>query len=142
MVESPAYLKGRGSRTQAVRGSEPDYLHSITLNLPHKLRLLPRQQGDMPRPFMLVSVSRDQVVGGPCLRPPPDPRCTSPLKVKVVTHTRNWSSAFNPSKCTHTAVRSEHTMNTHPEQWAAIYPAPGEQLGVQCLAQGHFSHGY
>ncbi len=53
----------------------------------------------------------------------------------MVTHTRNWSSAFNPSKCTHTAV------NTHPEQWAAIAPAPGEQLGVRCLAQGHLSHG-
>ncbi len=33
-------------------------------------------------------------------------------------------------------------MNTHPEQWAAIYAAaPGEQLGVQCLAQGHLSRG-
>ncbi len=29
-------------------------------------------------------------------------------------------------------------MNTHPEQWAAIYAAaPGLQLGVRCLAQGH-----
>ncbi len=27
----------------------------------------------------------------------------------MVTHTRNWCSAFNPSKCTHTAVGSEHT---------------------------------
>ncbi len=27
----------------------------------------------------------------------------------MVTHTRNWCSAFNPSKCTHTAVSSEHT---------------------------------
>ncbi len=38
--------------------------------------------------------------------------------------------------------RSEHThtMNTHLEQWAAIYAAvPGEQLGVRCLAQGHLS---
>ncbi len=36
-----------------------------------------------------------------------------------------------------------HTMNTHPEQWAAIYAvAPREQLGVRCLAQGsHFSCG-
>uniref|UniRef100_A0A672MTH6 Kinesin-like protein n=1 Tax=Sinocyclocheilus grahami TaxID=75366 RepID=A0A672MTH6_SINGR len=34
---------------------------------------------------------------------------------------------------------SEHT---HPEQWAAIYAAaPGEQLGVWCLAQGHLSRG-
>ncbi len=39
-------------------------------------------------------------------------------------------------KCTHTAV------NTHLEQWAAIYAAvPGEQLGVRCLAQGHLSRG-
>ncbi len=39
-------------------------------------------------------------------------------------------------KCTHTAV------NTHPEHWAAIYAAaPGEQLGVRCLAQGHLSRG-
>ncbi len=30
----------------------------------------------------------------------------------MVTHTRNWCSAFNPSKCTHTAVSSEHT-----QQW-------------------------
>ncbi len=35
-------------------------------------------------------------------------------------------------KCTHTAV------NTHPEQWAAIYAVvPREQLGVRCFAQGH-----
>ncbi len=33
----------------------------------------------------------------------------------MVTHTRNLSSAFNPSKCTLTAV------NTHLEQWAAPY---------------------
>ncbi len=40
-------------------------------------------------------------------------------------------------KCTHT-----HIVNTHPEQWAAIYAAvPGEQLGVRCLAQGHLSRG-
>ncbi len=36
-------------------------------------------------------------------------------------------------KCTHTAVNT-HTVNTHPEQWAAIYAAaPGEQLWVRCL---------
>ncbi len=41
--------------------------------------------------------------------------------------------------CTHTAVNT-HTVNTHLEQWAAIYAAaPGEQLGVRCLAQGHLS---
>ncbi len=33
-------------------------------------------------------------------------------------------------------------MNTHPEQWAAIYvAAPGEQVGFRCLAQGHLSRG-
>ncbi len=55
----------------------------------------------------------------------------------VATHTRNLCSAFNPSKSTHAIV------NTHPEQWAAIYAAaPGEQLGVRCLAQGsHLSRG-
>ncbi len=38
----------------------------------------------------------------------------------MVTHTQNLGSAFNPSKCTLTVV---NTM------------APGEQLGVRCLAQ-------
>ncbi len=33
-------------------------------------------------------------------------------------------------------------MNTHPEQRAAIYgAAPGEQLGVRYIAQGHLSRG-
>ncbi len=32
-------------------------------------------------------------------------------------------------------------MNTHLEHWAANAAAPGEQLEVQCLAQGHLSHG-
>ncbi len=48
-------------------------------------------------------------------------------------------------KCTHSSEHTHthtHTVNTHPEQWAAIYAAaPGEQLGVQCLAQGHLSRG-
>ncbi len=35
----------------------------------------------------------------------------------------------HPSAHTHKWV-----VNTHPEQWAAIAPAPGEQLGVRCLA--------
>ncbi len=58
----------------------------------------------------------------------------------MVTHTWNLCSAFDPSKCTHTAVNT-HTVNTHPEQWAANAVAPREQLGVRCLAQGHLSHG-
>ncbi len=53
----------------------------------------------------------------------------------MVTHTRNLCSAFNPTKCTHTAV------NTHTP-WTANDAAPGEQLGVRCLAQGsHLSRG-
>ncbi len=44
---------------------------------------------------------------------------------------------------THTVNTHTHThTHTHPEQWAAIYAAaPGEQLGVRCLAQGHLSRG-
>ncbi len=58
------------------------------------------------------------------------------MKWRVASHTLNLCSAFNPSKCTHTAV------NTHPEQRAANAAVPGEQLGVQCLAQGsHLSRG-
>ncbi len=35
---------------------------------------------------------------------------------------------------------SETAVNTHLEQRAAIYAAaPGEQLGVRCLAQGHLT---
>uniref|UniRef100_A0AAR2J061 B30.2/SPRY domain-containing protein n=1 Tax=Pygocentrus nattereri TaxID=42514 RepID=A0AAR2J061_PYGNA len=36
--------------------------------------------------------------------------------------------------CTHTLGVSEHTC---PEWWAAQFAAPGEQLGVRCLAKGH-----
>ncbi len=47
-----------------------------------------------------------------------------------------WALHLTHPKCTHTAV------NTHPEQWAAIFAAAlGEQLGVRCLAQGQLSRG-
>ncbi len=59
-----------------------------------------------------------------------------------VTHTRNLCSAFNPHTVHTHSSEHTHTVNTHPEQWAAIYAAaPGEQLGVWCLAQGHLSRG-
>ncbi len=48
----------------------------------------------------------------------------------MVTHTRNLSSAFNPSKCTLTAV------NTHLEQWAAIFRRPGSSWGIGALLKG------
>ncbi len=59
----------------------------------------------------------------------------------MVTHTRNLCSAFNPSKVHTHSSEHTHTVNTHPEQWAANAAAPGEQLGVRCLAQGHLSRG-
>ncbi len=53
-----------------------------------------------------------------------------------MTRTRNLCSSFNPSNCTHS---SEHT---HTEQWQAMPVAPGDQMGVRCLAQGsHLSCG-
>ncbi len=63
------------------------------------------------------------------------------IQPSMVTHARNLCSAFNPSKVhTHTHISEHtHTVNTHPEQWAAIYAAAVEQLGVRCLAQGHLS---
>ncbi len=62
--------------------------------------------------------------------------------MKVAWHTAKYGDSHSefciyPSKCKHTAVNT-HTVNTHPEQWAALYAAaPGEQLGVWCIAQGH-----
>ncbi len=39
-------------------------------------------------------------------------------------------------------VQTHTVVNTHPEQWAASTAAPGEQLGVRCLAQeSHLSRG-
>ncbi len=56
--------------------------------------------------------------------------------------TRNLRSAINPSIVHTYSSEHTHTVNTHPEQWSAIYAAvPGEQLRVRCLAQGHLSHG-
>ncbi len=59
------------------------------------------------------------------------------IKIKIcdvlssmVTHTRNWSSAFNPSKCTHTAVSSEHTHCEHTRQ------RPGSNWGFGALLKG------
>ena len=57
----------------------------------------------------------------------------------MVTHTQNSCSAFNPSKVhTYSSEHTHtHTVNTHPEQWAAIYAAaPGEQLGFGALLKG------
>ncbi len=77
---------------------------------------------------------------------------TSPVHMKWkwsdVTYGQVWwpilgicALHLSHPKCTHSSEHT-HTVNTHPEQWAAIYAAaPGEQLGVRCLAQGHLSRG-
>ncbi len=50
---------------------------------------------------------------------------------------------FNGDEYTHPSAHTHTAVNTHPEQWAAVYAVvPGEQLGVRCLAQGsHLSRG-
>ncbi len=64
----------------------------------------------------------------------------SDIRPSMVTHTLNSCSAFNPSKVHTQSSEHTHTLNTHPERWAAFYAAaPGEQLWV--LAQGHLSRG-
>ncbi len=63
------------------------------------------------------------------------------LKVKV---TYSYGDPYLEFVCCIYPIKSvhTHTVNTHPEQWAAIYAAaPGEQLGIRCLAQGHLSYG-
>ncbi len=66
----------------------------------------------------------------------------SDIQPSMVTHIRNLCSAINPSKVHTHSSEHTHIVNTHPEQWAAIYAAaPREQLGVRCLAQGHLSRG-
>ncbi len=66
----------------------------------------------------------------------------SDMRPSMVTHTRNLCSAFDPSKVHTHSSEHTHTVNTHLEQWAAIYAAaPGEQLRARCLAQGHLSRG-
>ncbi len=54
---------------------------------------------------------------------------------------KNKRNIFFDSAHTHTTVKT-HTVNTHPEQWVAIYAAAaGEKLGVRCLAQEYLSRG-
>ncbi len=53
------------------------------------------------------------------------------------THTWNLCSAFNQSMCTHTKCEHIHTVNTHPEQWAAILlRRPGSSWGFGALLKG------
>ncbi len=61
------------------------------------------------------------------------------IRALHLTHPNRTHTVVN----THTHIVNTHTaVNTHPEQWAAMYAAaPGEQLGVRCLAQGHLSRG-
>ncbi len=52
----------------------------------------------------------------------------------MVTHTRNWCSAFNPSKCT--AVSSEHAPGAVGSHCSNARGAIGGSV-----AQGHLSRG-
>ncbi len=56
--------------------------------------------------------------------------------IVFVSNAPNSSSSIKEG---HTYTHT-HT-HTHLEQWAANVAARGEQLGVQCLAQGNLSHG-
>ncbi len=68
--------------------------------------------------------------------------------MKVTWHMTKYGDPYSefvlciyPIQSAHTHS-SEHTHREHTVQWAAIYAAaPGEQLGVRCLAQGHLSRG-
>ncbi len=55
----------------------------------------------------------------------------------MVTHAWNLCSAFNPSKCTHTAVRCEQT---HTHTWSSGQPFmlrnPGSSWGFNALLKG------
>ncbi len=60
-------------------------------------------------------------------------KCSLGWHKRLVTHTRNSCSVFNPSKVHTHSSEHTHTMNTHPEQWAAIYAALGAVGGsVPC----------
>ncbi len=60
----------------------------------------------------------------------------------MVTHTQNLCSAINSSKVHTHSSEHTHTVNIHPEQWAAILCCGARgAVGFRCLAQGHLSHG-
>ncbi len=56
----------------------------------------------------------------------------------MVTHTRNLCSAFNPSKCTHTAVNTHtHTLWTHTQSSGQpMLRRPGSSWGFGALLKG------
>ncbi len=59
------------------------------------------------------------------------------IRPSMVTNTRNSCSAFIPSKVHTHSSEHTHTVNTHPEQWAAIYAArPGSSWGFGALLKG------
>ncbi len=65
-------------------------------------------------------------------------------EVKVTWHTTKYGDPYSefvlciyPSKVHTHSSEHTHTVNTHPEQWAAIYvAAPGDQLGFGALLKG------
>ncbi len=64
------------------------------------------------------------------------PKCTHTAVSSERTHTHTHTHTQH----THTHTHTTHT--THTPEWAVNAVVPGEQLGVQCLAQrSHLSHG-
>ncbi len=61
----------------------------------------------------------------------------SDIQPSMVTHTRNSCSAFNPSKCTHTAVHT-HTPWTHTRSSGQPFMlwCPGSSWGFGALLKG------
>ncbi len=59
--------------------------------------------------------------------------------MKVTWHTAKYGDPYSEFVL---CIAHTQWTHTHPEQCAAIYAAaPGEQLGVRWLAQGHLSRG-
>ncbi|MED6268629.1 hypothetical protein CHARACLAT_024340 [Characodon lateralis] len=77
--ESPAPLKEMDSRAHTVHGGEPDYFSWITLDLLHKLRLLPPSEVTFHVPRASLSIW-GWCRRGLYLRPPPNPLCTGPSR--------------------------------------------------------------
>ncbi len=66
------------------------------------------------------------------------------LNIQWKWHTAKYSDPYSGWVNCRAQIQSAHIQqwtHTHPEQWAANAAAPGEQLGVRSLAQGHLSRG-
>ncbi len=61
-----------------------------------------------------------------------------PIKSLMIPFELNWPVSLITIYILYVIITTDTAVNTHPDQWAAIYAAaPGELLGVRWLAQGH-----